>query len=168
MRSCYGRGAPLRAAIYAACLSAFLFFGYDQGVFSGLLENENWLDQFNHPKDTTTGITVSSYCLGALFGCILNFFIGDILGRRRMIWLAMGLIIVGATLQTSAFTLVHLIIGRVITGLGTGIDSSTVPMYQSELSKKENRGRIVSWEIWFIGLGISLAYWIVSLSYITY
>jgi len=33
-------------------------------------------------------------------------------------------------------------------------------MYQSELSKKGNRGRIVSWEIWFIGIGIVLAYWI--------
>ena len=70
----------------------------------------------------------------------------------------MGLIIVGAVLQTSAYTLAHLIIGRIITGLGTGsyfpftipdctltqsqgIDSSTVPMYQSELSKKDNRGQ---------------------------
>jgi len=76
------------------------------------------------------------------------------LGRRYMIWLAMGLIIVGASLQTSAHTLAHLIVGRVITGLGTGIDSSTVPMYQSELSKREWRGRLVSWEILFIGIGI--------------
>lgn len=80
------------------------------------------------------------------------------LGRRRMIWLAMALIIVGASLQTSAYSLSHLIIGRVITGLGTGIDSSTVPMYQSELCRKEWRGRIVAWEIWFIGIGIVLAY----------
>ena len=49
MRTCYGRGKPLRAAIYAACLSAFLFFGYDQGVFSGLLQNQDWLDQFGRP-----------------------------------------------------------------------------------------------------------------------
>ena len=89
--------------------------------------------------------------LGSLIGCVINFFIGDILGRRKMIWLAMGLIIVGATLQTSASSLAHLITGRIITGFGTGIDSSTVPMYQSELSRKEWRGRIVSWEIWFIG-----------------
>jgi hypothetical protein len=41
-------------------------------------------------------------------------------------------------------------------GLGTGIDSSTVPMYQSELSKREWRGRLVSWEILFIGVGIVL------------
>lgn len=33
-------------------------------------------------------------------------------------------------------------------------------MYQSELSKKHNRGRIVSWEIWFIGIGIVSSYWI--------
>jgi len=43
------RGAPLRTAIYTACLSAFLFFGYDQGVFSGLLENPHWLNQFKNP-----------------------------------------------------------------------------------------------------------------------
>ena len=72
----------------------------------------------------------------------------------------MGFIIVGASLQASAYQLAHLIVGRVITGIGTGIDSSTVPMYQSELSKKEWRGRLVSWEIWFIGLGIVSAYWI--------
>jgi MFS family permease len=110
-----------------------------------------------------TGITVASYCLGSLIGCLISFAIGDILGRRRMIWLAMGLIIIGATLQTSAFSLAHLITGRIITGFGTGIDSSTVPMYQSELSKKEWRGRLVSWEILFIGIGITLAYWIVSM-----
>ncbi|KAK4992361.1 hypothetical protein LTR50_001119 [Elasticomyces elasticus] len=160
MRNCYGRGKPLQAAIYAACLSAFLFFGYDQGVFSGILQNEHWLNQFNHPQPVIVGITVSSYCLGALTGCITSFFVGDILGRRRMIWMAMGFVIVGASLQTSAYNLPHLIIGRVITGIGTGIDSSTVPMYQSELCKKEWRGRIVAWEIWFIGIGITLAYWI--------
>lgn len=49
-------------------------------------------------------------------GCGINFAIGDILGRRRMIWLAMVMILIGATLQTSAFKLAHLIIGRIITG----------------------------------------------------
>jgi MFS family permease len=92
--------------------------------------------------------------LGCLVGCGISFAIGDLLGRRYMIWLAMGLIIVGAVLQTSAFTLAHLIVGRIITGFGTGIDSSTIPMYQSELSRKENRGQLVSWEIFFIGIGI--------------
>jgi MFS family permease len=109
MRHIFGRGKPLQAAIYACCLAAFLFFGYDQGVFGGILENPHWRAQFNDPEPVIVGITVSSYCLGALTGCAINFCIGDILGRRRMIWLAMALIIVGATLQTSAFSLAHLI-----------------------------------------------------------
>lgn len=118
------------------------------------MQNTYFRDQFNDPDDVTTGITVASYCLGCLIGCLLSFLLGDILGRRRSIWLAMALIVVGATLQASSYTLAHLIVGRVITGFGTGIDSSTIPMYQSELAKKENRGRLVSWEIFFIGIGI--------------
>lgn len=33
-------------------------------------------------------------------------------------------------------------------------------MYQSELCRKEVRGRLVSWEVLFIGIGISFAYWL--------
>jgi hypothetical protein len=39
----------MRMAISACCLAAFLFFGFDQGVFSGILQNKDWLDQFGHP-----------------------------------------------------------------------------------------------------------------------
>ncbi|KAF2028068.1 MFS general substrate transporter [Setomelanomma holmii] len=155
--SCYGRGKPLRTAIAACCLAAFLFFGYDQGVFGGILQMPDYFEQFDHPGDTKTGIIVSSYCLGALAGCILSVFVGDYFGRGRMIWIAMGFMLVGSTLQASAFHVSHLIIGRAVTGLGTGIDSSTVPMYQSELCEKEHRGRLVSCEVPFIGIGI---YWI--------
>lgn len=40
----------------------------------------------------------------------------------------MGLVIVGATLQATAYTVPHLIIGRLVTGFGTGMKTSTVPM----------------------------------------
>lgn len=43
----------------------------------------------------------------------------------------MALVIIGATLQASAFTVPHLVIGRLVTGLGTGMKTSTVPMYES-------------------------------------
>jgi predicted MFS family arabinose efflux permease len=46
-------------------------------------------------------------------------------------WLAMGVVIVGAILQTTAFSVPHLIIGRLVTGAGTGLKTSTVPMYQA-------------------------------------
>lgn len=40
----------------------------------------------------------------------------------------MGFVLIGATLQASAFTIPHLVIGRVVTGFGTGMKTSTVPM----------------------------------------
>lgn len=68
-------------------------------------------------------------------GPLVNFFIGQKLGRRRAMWLAATIIIIGAILQCSAFTLAHLIVGRIVTGIGTGIETSTVPMYQVRAAK---------------------------------
>lgn len=39
--------------------------------------------------------------------------------------------VIGATLQASAFSLPHLIVGRIITGIGNGMNTSTVPTWQS-------------------------------------
>ncbi|KAJ6439838.1 Sugar transporter STL1 [Purpureocillium lavendulum] len=159
MRSWLGRGRSLQAGITVCCLVAFVLFGYDQGVFGGILQNADWLDQFAHPSDIRTGIIVSCYNLGCLTGCIVNFCVGEHLGRRRTIWLAMAIVIVGATLQTSAFNVAHLVVGRIVTGIGTGIKTSTVPPYQAELCDRQSRGRLVSAEVLFVGVGIVIAYW---------
>lgn len=58
----------------------------------------------------------------------VTYFVGEKTGRRWTIWLAMGVVIVGTTLQISSYTVPHLIIGRIITGIGTGMKTSTVPM----------------------------------------
>lgn len=50
-------------------------------------------------------------------------------------------------------------VARYITGIGTGIETSTVPTYQSELCEAEKRGRLVSSEPLFVGVGIEIAYW---------
>ena len=46
---------------------ANLVAGYDQGVFSGIVGNPNFLDQMKHPNDSLTGIIVSIYNLGCFF-----------------------------------------------------------------------------------------------------
>src|SRR5690625_5287335 len=71
----------------------------------------------------------------------------------------MGVVILGATLQTTAYTVAHLVVGRIVTGVGTGIKTSTVPPYQAELCDRQSRGRLVSAEVLFVGVGIVLAYW---------
>lgn len=154
MRSWLGRGKSLQYGVTVCCLTAFILFGYDQGVFGGILQNEDWLNQFGHPSDSETGIIVSCYNLGCLAGCVsksttrtsicclsaggdhvlntgthlVNFFLGEKLGRRNTIWTAMVFVLIGAILQTTAFHVPHLVISRVVTGFGTGMKTSTVPM----------------------------------------
>ncbi|KAL2356833.1 general substrate transporter [Cryomyces antarcticus] len=155
----FGRGFTLQLAITVACEMAFILFGYDQGVFSGIVGNQNFLDVIGHPGAGLLGIIVSIYNLGCFSGCILTFCFADYFGRRRAMWIAMVWIIVGAPLQCSSYSVAQVMVGRFVTGIGTGIETSTVPMYQSELSHAHQRGRLVCSEALFVGVGIVIAYW---------
>jgi MFS family permease len=70
---------------------------YDQGVFSGIIGNENFRDQFGNPNTGLEGIIVSIYNLGCFTGCIFAFFFCERTGRRLAMWIAMGFIIVSLT-----------------------------------------------------------------------
>jgi MFS family permease len=117
----FGSGFKLRAAITLACQCAFVLYGYDQGVFSGIVDNEDFLKQFGHPSAGLEGIIVSIYNLGAFSGCVIAFMICEWTGRRLAMWIAICFIIVGGILQATAFTVPHLMIARYITGIGTGM-----------------------------------------------
>ncbi|KAF4995208.1 hypothetical protein FDECE_12880 [Fusarium decemcellulare] len=88
----------------------------------------------------------------------MTFFIGGRLGRRPTLWVAMFTLIIGATLQTAAYGVPQMIVGRIVAGVGVGIDTATVPMYQAELCKSDVRGRLVTTEVLFTALGIAVAY----------
>lgn len=68
--------------------------------------------------------------------------------------------IVGATLQCTAFTLPHLIVGRIVMGVGNGFNTSTVPTWQSECSKSHHRGALVMFEGALVAGGITISYWL--------
>ncbi|KAH0353887.1 putative MFS sugar transporter, partial [Aureobasidium melanogenum] len=154
----FRRGRPLQIAIMITCQLAFILFGYDQGVFSGIVGNADWRKTFGYPGSGLEGIIVSIYNLGAFSGCILAFSGGEKAGRRLSMWIAMVFIIIGAILQTSSYSVPQILVARYITGIGTGIETSTVPMYQSELVEAHKRGRVVSSEPLFVGVGIVIAY----------
>ena len=109
---------------------------------------------------TIQGISVAAYNVGCFFGAIVTIFIGDLLGRRKMIFLGSTIMVVGAALQCSAFSLPHLIVGRLVTGFGNGMNTSTVPTWASETSKSHKRGKMVMIEGAMITGGICLSYWI--------
>lgn len=144
---------------YGTPLTKCHLSGYDQGVFGGLLANPDLLQTFNDPDTTLQGQIVSTYTIGCIFGALLTLFIGDMLGRRRTIALGCGFLVVGGILQATAYTLPHMIVGRVIGGLGIGCNTSTIPMWQSETCKPSLRGKLVAVQLTFLVFGFVLTNW---------
>lgn len=68
--------------------------------------------------------------------------------------------IIGAILQTAAVDYAMMLVARVITGLGNGLLTSTVPAYQSECAKPHRRGQLVLFEGSLITFGIMISYWV--------
>jgi sugar porter (SP) family MFS transporter len=107
---------------------------------------------------STSGSLIS--LVGCLAGALSCLWIGDILGRRKVIWIGSIIMVVGAIIQTSSFTLAQLVIGRVIGGIGNGMHTATIPMWQSECSPPHKRGMVIMVEGLLITGGICMAYWI--------
>lgn len=100
------------------------------------------------------------FTVGGIFGSLSCVYLGDKLGRRRVIFLASAITIVGAALMASSFSLTQFVVARVILGLGTGGYLATVPVWQSEISKPAKRGAHVVTDGIFLGAGASVALWI--------
>ncbi|KAI0023346.1 hexose carrier protein [Xylariomycetidae sp. FL0641] len=153
------RGKALQHGITFACGSGFLLFGYDQGVYGGLLTNPRFLAQFNHPGSVIQSQIVSTYYLGCILGAVVSRFIGDKIGRRRAILLGCTWLTVGGAIQASAFGLPQMLCGRIIGGIGTGLNTTAIPMWQVECSKKSHRGRLIILQLVLNIFGIVITSW---------
>jgi MFS family permease len=106
------------------------------------------------PNDSAAGITVGGYTLGCFFGAVATIWLGNMLGRRKTIFTGSAIMVVGAALQCSSYSLGQLIASRLITGFGNGMNTSTVPTWQSETSKSHRRGQMVMIEGSLIVFGV--------------
>lgn len=166
-------GTKLNIAIAVVAGTDFALFGYDQGVLGGLLTLGSFLRYFpeinvqNPPPGTSRstasnvqGIAVGGYTLGCFFGAVATIWLGNWLGRKRTIMVGSAIMVAGAAIQASSFSLGQLIASRLLTGFGNGMNTSTVPTWQSETSKSHRRGQMVMIEGSLIVFGVMLSYWI--------
>lgn len=116
--------------------TGFLLFGYDQGVMSGIISAPAFADMFPETRDNPTmqGLVTAIYEIGCLIGAMFILWAADMLGRRKAMIIGAIIMIIGAIVQVTCFkntnTLAQFIAGRVITGVGNGINTSTIPTYQ--------------------------------------
>lgn len=177
------KGRPLRALTTIIAVTGFSLFGYDQGLMSGIITGDEFNKEFpptksegltGHAQQHATvvqGAVTACYEIGCFFGALFALFRGDKTGRKPLIWVGSILIIIGTVISTAAFKdswgLGQFVIGRVITGIGNGLNTATIPVWQSEMSRAENRGRLVNMEGSVVAVGTFVAYWLdFGLSYV--
>lgn len=98
---------------------------------SGLLTGQAFTKQFPEIDTTDTGngssslqgTVVAIYEIGCFFGSLFCLFAGERLGRRKCIWFGCVILSVGAALQAAAYGIPQMIVGRIVAGLGNGINS---------------------------------------------
>lgn len=145
----------------SAFVSLFVsLFGYEQGVCSGILMFTTFNQFFHQPLATEIGLVVSILEVGAMVSSLLVSKILDSMGRKRTILLGTAIFIVGGTLQSFAPNMWVFGVGRVLSGLGVGILSTMVPLYQCEISPVEERGKLVCGEFTGNIVGYALSVWI--------
>ena len=132
-------GKKLGRLITILATTDFLLFGYDQGVMSGIISADAFTSDFPEVKGDANweGFVVAIYAVGCLLGACFILKWGDRLGRRKSIFLGPVIMIVGVIIQLACVppspgATAQFIIGRAITGIGNGINTSTIPTYQAE------------------------------------
>ncbi|KAJ5613822.1 hypothetical protein N7528_007476 [Penicillium herquei] len=153
------RGKALQFRITAACGAGFLLFGYDQGVFGGLIDSDLFLRTFGNPNATIQGQIVATYDIGCIIGTLTSMFVGDKLGRRRSILIGCCILLVGAVLQTASYSLAQLIVGRVVAGVGNGMNTIAIPIWQAETARAEDRGKLIVAQLVTNIFGIVITNW---------
>ncbi|MCJ1303517.1 hypothetical protein MMC08_006327 [Hypocenomyce scalaris] len=153
------RGKPLLYLITATSSSGFLLFGFDNGVFSGI----NVLPWFLTTFSTSTNIfsTINAiFLVGAALGALLALMVGNRLGRRWTIFLGCVIAGIGAIVQGTPTKVAQLLVGRIISGVGVGVLTSTIGLWQAETTPSKVRGRYMAMQLFFGSFGNLLSTWI--------
>lgn len=98
------RGKPLIALILVLSGTQFTLFGYDQGLFGGILAGERFQDMLGHPNPTMSGLVTAIYDIGCALGAVVAFVFGERIGRKRSVVLANMIVIVGAAVQAASYS----------------------------------------------------------------
>jgi sugar porter (SP) family MFS transporter len=144
-----------RGTLYTFGAFGGILFGYDLGVIAGVLVllAKQWsLTAFQK------GAITASLSVGAMAGAMLAGRLCNLIGRRRTIMTAAGVVVVGTVACTLAGGWQVMMVTRGIIGIGVGLSSATVPTYLAELAPARVRGALGSLNQLFIVSGILTAF----------
>ncbi|KUL82167.1 hypothetical protein ZTR_09557 [Talaromyces verruculosus] len=153
------KGNGLLAGIAFSSGMGFVLFGYDDGVIGGLLTSPTFESTFRLSSGMQ-GTVTSLFIIGCLVGCLFTGITNGKWGRLTITHAGSIVLSIGATLQASSFGVPQLIVGRIVAGIGLGLITSNVIVWQSESAPRKLRGMLVASALSLLIVGQLLAYWI--------
>lgn len=123
-----------------AALGGFLF-GYDTAVISGTIAQVTQLFQLDTLQQ---GWYVGCALTGSIVGVCVAGILSDKLGRKTTMIISSILFSTSALGCAISADFTQLVIYRIIGGIGIGVVSIVSPLYISEVSVAQYRGRLVS------------------------
>jgi sugar porter (SP) family MFS transporter len=126
----------------------------------GLTTAPEFLKTFGNPDPSLLGFLVSSYEIGALFGAVFVFLLGDRYGRKPIKLSGAGVISVGAIIQSTSFGVAQFLAGRIIAGFGLGMMTSVIPIWLAECAAPKSRGRMIAMQLSNLIMGLIIANWL--------
>ncbi|HTV06287.1 MAG TPA: sugar porter family MFS transporter [Acidobacteriaceae bacterium] len=138
-----------------------ILYGYDMGIIAAALIFVR--GTFNLSTNMQE-LLVSIVLVGAMLGAIYGGAIADRIGRRGTLLWGSAVFISGSILAPLSPNVGTLIVARMLLGIAIGFTSVTAPVYVSELSPPQSRGRLIGLYQFALTLGIALAdlvgYWL--------
>lgn len=127
-----------------------ILFGYDTAVISGAIEA---LKTYFDLSPAETGWAVSNVVIGCVVGAFGAGPLAGRYGRKKALVVAAFLFTISAIGAALATTFTSFVIYRIIGGLAVGLAATVSPMYMSEVSPKDMRGRALSMQQFAIVFG---------------
>lgn len=135
-------------------LGGFLF-GFDTAVISGA---EKSIQQFWQLSVFEHGFTISIALIGTVIGSLIGSRPSDHFGRKNTLYFVAIAYLLSSLGTALADNWSVFLIFRFLGGLGVGISSVTAPIYISEVSPADRRGRLVGLFQFNVVLGILISY----------
>ncbi|MBO7654881.1 MAG: MFS transporter, partial [Kiritimatiellae bacterium] len=136
-----------------AALGGFLF-GFDTIVISGA---EQDIQRVWSLSAMTHGWVMSAALWGTVIGSLIGGGISDCFGRKKTLFWVGVFYLVSAVWSGFATGPVSMIIARFIGGLGVGVSTVAAPVYISEISPPESRGKMTALFQFNIVFGVLLS-----------
>jgi putative MFS transporter len=104
-----------------------------------------------------TGVLGSATYIGFFFGALLAGALGDLIGRRRVMMVALAIYSAASLVSATTHIWPTFLVSRIFAGLGTGAESAIIAPYLAEFVARRYRGSFVGSLAGFFSFGFVAA-----------